>query len=201
MRTGSALRSREAVEGEPNHTALDTADGRLGRSVVIVGLIAGLAVANVLYGALPATPFDLMRPQTKRVIAAFVPEGWAFFTKSPRIPSPVAYRYDPQVGWRAVGTAAPTAPRYLMGLDRGGRAGGTELAMLMSGLDDTAWHGCAKDPLTCLSEIPVSSTIVNHSHRTVCGDVGLVLQDVLPWAWRNAPATMPSKIARVRVKC
>jgi antimicrobial peptide system SdpA family protein len=201
MKTGNAALSHGAAGSGPELAAPDASDGRLGRGVIIVGLIAVLMVANALNAALPVTPYEVAGHQTKRAVRMFVPEGWAFFTKDPRIPTPLAYRHERGDGWRIISAGAPSSPRHVMGFDRGGRAQGTELAMLMSDFTTANWHPCAKNPVTCLSEIEASDTVVNHSHRTVCGDVGIVMQDVLPWAWRNAPTIMPSKVVRIHVTC
>jgi len=175
-------------------------DARTGWRVAMTALVALLFTVHVLHAALPAAPFQLPG-SPGRVVKGFVPEGWAFFTKSPRSTSIVAYQREAG-GWRDVTSGPDDRPGYAMGLDRMGRAQGTELAMLTTRLSQDRWRACERSPLMCLDEQPAALTIPNKSnHRTVCGDVGLVIQEVLPWAWRDSPATMPSKVVRARVTC
>jgi len=176
-------------------------DVRLGRRVATVAATALLFVAYVLLAALPAKPFSLPGPDTKAV-RGFVPQGWAFFTKSPRSMWAQVYRHQPDGGWQDITMGPLAQPRYTMGLDRAPRAQGTEVAMLLSLLPKQAWRDCERPPTACLSEAPPVGTVTNRSNRhTVCGDIGVVQQEVLPWAWRDAPTTMPSKVVRVRVTC
>ncbi len=89
-----------------------------------------------------------------------------------------------------------------MGLNRLGRSQGTELAILVQQVPPAGWSDCRQAPAVCLSRLPGNRTIADTStHRTVCGDVGLVVQQVLPWAWRDLRTVMPSRVARVRVAC
>lgn len=181
--------------------ATDDADTRTGRRVAVVLAVAGLFVAYVLHAALPASPFTLPGPPAGTV-RALVPQGWAFFTKSPRSRSAEVFRHRPDGGWRDITAGTRARPRSLMGLDRTGRAQGTEVAMLIAVVPERSWRDCERRPTDCLAEAPVAHTIVNRStHHSVCGEVGIVLQDVLPWAWRDLPTTMPSKVLRVRVTC
>jgi antimicrobial peptide system SdpA family protein len=202
MKVGSAAVSTEdATNGDPvGHPTYDP-DTSLGRRVVAVAGAAMLLVAYVLHAALPASPFDLPGPDAKS-LRALAPQGWAFFTKSPRSESPRVYRRTPNGEWRDA-TAGPLAsPGDLMGLDRMARSQGTELAILIAALPPRAWLECERTPTQCLSQAPLAGVVVNRSnHHSVCGEVGFVVQEVLPWAWRDAPTTMPSKVLRVRVTC
>jgi antimicrobial peptide system SdpA family protein len=157
-------------------------------------------VAYVLHAALPASAFRLPfeKPQ---IVRALVPEGWAFFTRSPRAADPSAYGLR-HGSWQLLTTGTQASPKYLMGLDRLGRSQGTELAILVQQVPAADWSDCRQAPVACLSGLPGNRAIANTStHRTVCGDVGLVMQQVLPWAWRDLRTVMPSRVSRVRVAC
>src|SRR5687768_1049657 len=78
-------------------------DSRLGRRVVMVAVATCLLVMSVVHASLPASPFDLFPAEGKRVLLSLTPQGWSFFTRSPRIPSAVVYRYE-QNGWRDITT-------------------------------------------------------------------------------------------------
>jgi sporulation delaying protein A len=178
----------------------EQADLRLGRAVVTLAVLVSVMVVYVLYAALPGTAFGLPfnNPQ---VVRQLVPEGWAFFTKSPRSPDPTVYGFR-DGGWHLLNAGPQATLANFMGLDRRGRSQGTELAIVVQQVPPGSWSSCTQAPVTCLSRLPAKGSVSDTSdHRTVCGDVGLVLQQVLPWAWRNLPAIMPSKVARVNVTC
>lgn len=176
-------------------------DKSLGRRVAAVAAGAVLLVTYVLHAALPASPFGLPGPDGGS-IRAFAPQGWAFFTKSPRSETPTVYRLSTDSRWNDI-TAGPLAqPGNLMGFNRRARAQGTELAMLIAAAPQEAWRECEDTPTNCLSGVAVAGVIANRSNQhSVCGEVGIVVQQVLPWAWRDAPTVMPSKVLRVRVTC
>lgn len=191
MTTGSAA----------TRTPEENLDVRIGRRVALVGACALVLVVYVLHAALPATVISLPGPQ-KRLVSTFVPEGWAFFTKSPRSVSPQVYQHLAAGTWRDI-TAGPIAKASdAMGLDRMARSQGTELAMIFRLVPENAWLDCQQQPTDCLSQVSAALTVPNVSnHHSICGEVGLVAQEVLPWAWRDTPAVMPSKVVRVRVTC
>ncbi|MBG6137752.1 SdpA family antimicrobial peptide system protein [Longispora fulva] len=162
---------------------------------------AVLLVAYVLHAALPASPLHLPGPDTTTV-RDLVPQGWAFFTKSPRGKDALVYRHDDDGTWHDLGPGPLAQPKHLMGLDRAPRAQGTEVALLLARVSPDAWRDCDRAPSACLSEATAATTVANGSNlRTVCGDVGLVTQAAVPWAWRDLATTMPSRVARVRVTC
>jgi antimicrobial peptide system SdpA family protein len=176
------------------------ADQRLGRAVVILATLAAVIVVYVLYAALPATAFQLPF-SNPRAVRLLVPEGWAFFTKSPLSPDPTAYGFRGG-HWHPLNAGPQATLSNVMGLDRLARSQGTELAILMQQIPPGSWSPCRQAPVACLSRLTVQRTVLDTStHRTVCGDVGLVMQQVLPWAWRNLRTVMPSTVVRVTVTC
>lgn len=180
----------------------DRADLRLGRSIATLIALAAVAVVYVLHAALPATPFELPfgNPQAFRTV---VPEGWGFFTMSPRTPDVMVYGARPDGGWRQLTVGAHEGADSLMGLNRRNRSQGTEVAIVANQLPPERWSACEREPLDCLTALsPQPVRVSNFSNlHSVCGDVGLVMQDVLPWAWRGLPTEMPSKVVRVVVSC
>ncbi|WP_412538042.1 SdpA family antimicrobial peptide system protein [Longispora sp. K20-0274] len=181
-------------------TAPKDPDTATGRRVASVASGAVLLVAYVLHAALPASPLHLPGPDTT-VIRLFTPQGWAFFTKSPRSTDTYVYRLDGD-SWHDIDAGPLAQPEYTMGLDRAARAQGAEIALLRSHLTADVWRDCDREPDACLAETAVAATLANGSTvRTVCGDVGLVERGPLPWAWRDLPTTVPSRVARVRVTC
>jgi antimicrobial peptide system SdpA family protein len=174
---------------------------RLGRRIAAVAALALVVVVYVVHAALPVTAFTLPYDQSVQV-RSLVPEGWAFFTKSPRSPDPTVYGALAAGGWRRLSVDPQANPGSLMGLDRLARAQGTEVAIVTAQVPREAWTACDRPPTQCLSGLRPAATVVNRStHRTICGDVGLTIQEVLPWAWHGLSTVMPSQVVRVVVTC
>jgi antimicrobial peptide system SdpA family protein len=201
MSTGSAASVASPPGSEPDADVSAESDIRLGRRLAVAFAAAGCLIATVLYAALPGAPFDVLSAAAKQSVIAVAPEGWAFFTRSPRLATPIAYEHEPGGTWRSLAAAPLARPSDVMGLDRRGRARETELATLTDQITADAWQKCQGDPLICLSSMRSAATVANTSSRTVCGDVGVVLQDVLPWAFRHSATVMPSKVTRIQVTC
>ena len=176
-------------------------DLRLGRRIVAAGAIALVLVVYVLHAALPATPFQLPFAG-KRVINTVLPEGWAFFTISPRSPDVVVFGAQPDGGWERITVNAHSGSGSMLGLDRRNRSQGTEVALIANQVPPEVWNDCSRDPLDCLDALIPTRTVANFAnHRTMCGEIGMIMQEVLPWAWRDLNTTMPSKVVRVNVTC
>jgi antimicrobial peptide system SdpA family protein len=181
----------------------DRRDAAMGITVLAVAAaVLGLAM-TVFRASLPTTPFGGLAPtHDERIARLFVPEGWAFFTRSPRTPLTHAYGSDGAGSWTVLTTGSQATPANLMGLNRRARSQGTEISMLIHQIPTSAWSPCRGQPTDCLSGLRTGLTVANRStHRSVCGDVGIVLQDVTPWAWRTFDPVMPSRVVRVVVLC
>jgi antimicrobial peptide system SdpA family protein len=193
----------DAISGRPNDGIgpEPERDIRLGWRVLVGALAAGFLVLNVLSAALPATSFALVSSDTKRAITLVMPQGWAFFTKSPRSSITLLYRRDANGDWQSITAGPMSQPRHLMGADKRGRSQGTEMAILLAGAPKNSLKSCEVNALDCLRTAAPGPTVANTGLRTLCGDIGIVVQDVLPWAWRDAPTVMPSKVLRVNATC
>ena len=175
----------------------------MGVTALTVAVVALSFAFLVFRASLPTTPFDPLTPtRDERIARVFVPEGWAFFTRSPRTPVAQAYGFGGAGSWTVLSSGPQATPANLMGLNRRARSQGTEIAMLIYQIPTSAWSPCRRPPTDCLSGRHAGLTAANRStQRSVCGDVGLVLQDVTPWAWRTFDPVMPSKVVRVMVLC
>jgi antimicrobial peptide system SdpA family protein len=188
MRTGSA-------------PTREISDLGLGWRVVALAGLAMVIVLYVLRGALPVTPFSLPDAADRNYARMFVPQGWAFFTGDPRTARlSVVEFHDGQ--WRDVTPGRLAVPEDLMGLDRVRQARTSDLHLLVAAVPDSAWSECEAGPTDCLTRLPGGPAVANPSQRRdVCGDIGLISQEVVPWAWRNMSTVMPSRVARVTVIC
>lgn len=176
-------------------------DLRLGRRVATAIVVAMVVAAYALHAALPATPFRLpIVPQ--QYVKSILPEGWAFFTADPREPQLTSYGLEPDGTWRRLTLRSSMTPGSTFGLDRWKRSQGTEVAIITSQLAAPDWSACEDTPTDCLTRAPVARTVTNRStHHTLCGEVGLVAQEVVPWAWQGLPTVMSSQVTRVVVTC
>lgn len=176
-----------------------SAAAALGRRVLTVGLVAIVLIAYVFHAALPRTPVHLPF-QNRAVVGLFLPQGWAFFTKSPRTAGIVAYRRT-LAGWRSLSPGALAVPDDWMGIDRTRRAQGIEMAMIFRFVDKSRWRRCDGDPFNCVASSPTLRLVNDASNHTICGDVGFVRQPIRPWAWRDSHTVMPSLVLRAEVSC
>jgi antimicrobial peptide system SdpA family protein len=175
------------------------ADIRLGRVFLLVATVAAVFATYVLHAALPVNALELPF-ESRDTIKQIMPEGWAFFTASPRTVYPQVYEHLAN-DWRAPGESLVVASG-LFGLNRSQRAEGTEAALLMYQIPPESWSSCKTLPRECLSKLSITRTLRNDSTlRHFCGDIGFVNQEVLPWAWRRSGTVMPSMVIRVQVQC
>lgn len=178
----------------------------LGAALLAVFGCWGVVLAYALQPALPYSPIRL--PYQEEVRAQlFLPEGWAFFTKSPREERAHLFERGPG-GWRSASLAPIAMPRNVFGLDRAPRAQSVELGLLLTRPDVKAakWSGpCRQDPMErCLDGVAPAARFKNPSPRpTLCGQVGIVRQAPVPWAWNlsGRKVVMPSHVLRLEVSC
>jgi antimicrobial peptide system SdpA family protein len=178
----------------------EATDRQLGRAAVAVGVLASVLALWAVHAAMPPNAVQLPL-ESSRTMQTLLPEGWAFFTADPTAVYPQAYELSPAGRWTYTGGSLAVSGDAF-GLDRSRRAQGTEMALLLQGVSAGDWHNCTGGPTTCLSAWPVTAHVVNTSTlQNLCGDVGFVEQQMLPWAWRGTGTVMPSQVVRVEVRC
>ncbi len=198
MGIGSCV-SRAAAWLRPGTARAIPQDRVLGRVTLALAAVAAVVTIYVVHAAIPVNPVQLPFENTA-VTRILLPEGWAFFTANPRTVYPEAYEYSAGRWARQGGSLA--VPSDLFGLDRSARARSSEIALILQDVPSTQWRPCSIDPVRCLAASPVSVHLVNASAlRNLCGDIGFVQQQVLPWAWRDTGTIMPSLVLRAEVSC
>ncbi|WP_211235393.1 SdpA family antimicrobial peptide system protein [Leifsonia aquatica] len=142
------------------------------------------------------------RDKVREYVAMTVPQGWAFFTKSPE-ESEIGV-YDARTGETLLVTPQ-TRVENAFGLSRNQRAQGPELALIASQITD--WHECPMDREICFSEASGAETqsVENDAFvRTICGAAFVTGEKPTPWAYRDFDGVQRSQIqqiARVHVSC
>jgi antimicrobial peptide system SdpA family protein len=173
--------------------------------------VVALALAWVVIGIyavhsrFPTNTLELpLESSLSPVLVAVIPEGWAFFTRSPREDRVMPFVRDLSGRWVYSHAGPHSEPRNAFGLNRASRAQGVELGLLMAQIPATHWGECSEQPVACLEHASTAIPLRNESPSpTLCGAVGIARQEPLPWAWIDArdEVTMPTRTARLDVTC
>lgn len=169
--------------------------------------LVGWLVSTTTVTALPHSAWETATDAVSvKDMRQLLPQGWAFFTRDAQESRLYTYRH---VDGEWVSAEAPpnNSPRYWFGLNRGARPHAAEVASISAGVPADEWTDCGRgDHVACLSSLePVPGLVVANggTRPTVCGTVGLVVQDPVPWAWRSSKETvqMPLTGVVVEVTC
>ncbi|MEV0258553.1 SdpA family antimicrobial peptide system protein [Streptomyces sp. NPDC050732] len=175
------------------------------KAIVSVCLIWAVVIVYVIQEQLPKNVISLPAQQeVKHTVVNLAPQGWAFFTKSPRDPEVVPFKKE-SGHWEAQSLTPHAAPRNAFGLNRASRAQGVEMAMLLSAAKQDDWHSCTKSRAACLEEFGAAARSIDNKepNPTLCGTIGLLAERPTPWAWRDLipePHT-PERVLVVEVTC
>lgn len=149
--------------------------------------------------AMPYSSLE-MEKTTKLGFQRLLPEGWSFFTKSPR--DPYVFILKVNDGKLELYDHLPNSnPQNLFGAQRTGRAIGVEFGRLTQNLSEDNWLECNPKNLLALAKSDTVPTITlknTYEKPLLTGEVIIVTQEPIPWAWRNAqkPASsIPTKLA------
>ncbi len=169
-------------------------------ALVHLGLLATIAIT----AAVAAMPFNTLNltDDARNTVMSLMPEGWGFFTKSPRDPE---MQVAVLQGGRLIklNIVSSFQAKYAFGFDRLSRAQGFEIDGLLSQLKTSSlWHGCQQEVSVCAQNLTVQKQIVNAVQLpTLCGDLVLFERRPIPWAYRESKPVMPSRLTRVEVVC
>lgn len=169
-------------------------------TVVHLGLLAVIAITT----AVAAMPFNTLNlsDDLRNTVMSLIPEGWGFFTKSPRDPEmQVAVLHGGRL--EKLNIVSSFQAKYAFGFDRLSRAQGLEIDGLLSQLKTSnLWQGCQQEVSVCAQHLPVQKQLVNSvQFPTLCGNLVLFERRPIPWAYRDSKPIMPSRLTRVEVVC
>lgn len=185
---------------------LDSASKRLGLTLIALGLFWACAFVSIVYPQLPpnatSTP---LADQMRMLMLQVAPQGWAFFTRSPREPRVLAWGKG-SAGWTPVTQGPHSEARNAFGFNRASRAQGVETGVLLEQVPNEAWRDCPDGNVgVCLARLtPRIKTRNPGPTTTLCGEVTLVQQEPLPWAWFDPDAEttpMPAQVLPLDVTC
>ncbi|AJS59932.1 SdpA family antimicrobial peptide system protein [Paenibacillus sp. IHBB 10380] len=138
----------------------------------------------------------------KNVLLKIMPQGWSFFSKSPRDDEFVVL--DPETLELAVQWPNASAANFF-GLSRYGRAQGIEAGTLSFQVPHDQWQVCSGDLKGCMQqgERTVIEVVNSTPNPSLCASYLLVQRKPVPWAWASitTPEEQPSQYVEVIVNC
>jgi len=162
---------------------------------LVVAAIAGMV-------AYPAFRYNAVSNSVPRrnTLFEWLPQGWNFFTRSGRESIHMLYRHSGPGGWERMTRPAMTD---WLGFGRRPRATNVELGRLLVRMPESAFQRCAADVGSCLDSRAIYTELKAPLHpNVVCGDVAIIRQAPIPWAWSHSrKEPMPMDALRLRVIC
>ena len=171
---------------------------------VTVALFWAVIIFNSAVSALPFNPLSGSKVEAIKY-SLVLPQGWAFFTRSPR--EDQYYAYKMKGGELKSILHTNSSYKNAFGLTRNVRKRGVEMGGLIEQLTHKTWLKCPdgvlKDCITTNDSIATIQLINTAHHPTYCGEVWLERKPIVPWAWSRAenPVNMPSEFIKINVSC
>jgi antimicrobial peptide system SdpA family protein len=174
-----------------------------------IGLVALVLIvgwcAVIAYAVHPVLPFNAIRlPGESAVdVELLLPEGWGFFSRNPQEEVEHFLKRTSGGSWQPLLPDSYASPRFALGLSRRGRASTQEARWLIQRLPASSWSKCTEAPTLCLEHAPRITIKSAQPQQALCGEVGIVLQKPVPWAWarHQKDVCMPSRVARLWIAC
>lgn len=172
--------------------------GGLIRYLMPVAIIAGVSYCSLL-SFLDLNPISIAQKEAK-LIFTLAPQGWGFFTRSPRELQTLIY-IKKNAKYELVNKSG-SDPEYLFGLSRYSRRKNIELGQIFSTLPDSIWSVCPTREIFDCDSGKVFSVKNVYKNSACFGDYLLILSEPIPWAWAKSynRITMPFKYCKIRVE-
>jgi antimicrobial peptide system SdpA family protein len=180
----------------------------MNRAAIGIGLVTIttgwiIVISFMIFSSLPYNSLH-RQVYSKRaeLYGRFFPEGFSFFTRSPREPQIALYSMDYEVIIKPNNSVD-----YLLGFDRSGRALSIELGIIWNVVHDQKWFDCYPFTPECFTTtlLPVYEVENKFSPPMLCGEYYLTPSEPIPWAWaasfKEKNGTMPTKIMRLMIAC
>ncbi|MEU5696091.1 SdpA family antimicrobial peptide system protein [Actinosynnema sp. NPDC020468] len=209
-------RSKEDVRDDGQARRRDSANRLRARALFLIAIVLALfgTLLYVLDAALPESSMGLPG-QDKQAVRGVLPEGWAFFTRSPREDQLISWRTTGSEGWNRANSVRSWSPESLFGASRAPRALDMEMGRLLgdASRQKAVFADCAADESaetlrdvvnSCLDEVPVAAKVVNvASPPHLCGRVAVSKQPPMPWTWAKGGVEeqMPVQVMSLEVRC
>lgn len=170
----------------------------------MIGLICLTALLSVVFFSV--IKFNPVQDGfVRRMVFAIVPQGWSFFTRSPREAQTIIYEISNNE--LTLVDHRHSSLRHLIGLNRRASVVMSEMQIVRAELPDsifmtTEWNYQAG--VTGKYPVASSKEVENKLFKPIlCGEFLLVFQEPVPWAWSKSLSTikMPAKAARITITC
>lgn len=160
--------------------------------ILVCAAVMALVGVYDIRAHVPANILDLPgQEQVSPALGATLPQGWAFFTRSPREENLRVYPVTAD-GLGPHVQSAYAEPGNAFGMDRAVRAQGTESALIQLSLPPETWIECEGPRTECLDQAWASAlseelpVVENPALRqTICGPVVLSMERAGAWAYRD----------------
>ncbi|MGO2139472.1 MAG: SdpA family antimicrobial peptide system protein [Leucobacter sp.] len=169
--------------------------------VTLLALIGLVAVSHVKDVAI------VLPVKLRALVTTVAPQGWAFFTKSPRGDEPVIWVED-QGHWRVSAHQRGAAISNFGGLSRTARSDAARVELMLEEVQGSDKGGSQCEPehriSACLKN--ASTTEIDRSDDSMwdlCGRVGVALQKPVPWTWarKDTEARLGSTVYKFNISC
>lgn len=169
-----------------------------GKSYLIISLFWCFVVLYIAFASIPFNPLSLSF--TKSYLYSLVPEGWGFFTRNPKEEVHLVFKKTRDNRWKLF-TKSNADPEFSFGISRKNRRILAETQYLIEKLDDTMFLSRDGNAFN-FSTKKIILTKSAFKNPILTGDLILVKQKRLPWAWSEnyKEINMPYQIARVHVQ-
>lgn len=179
-------------------------DSMLGAFCILLVLGWAAVLGYSVHAALPLNAIKLPLEEKIRP-EVWMPQGWKFFTRSPREDIIAVFRRDANGDWVNALSGPNASSANLFGISRGTRAQGIEVGILQVAVSRLTWPACKEAYERCVDQAPLVPVAIKNPtpNPTLCGELGLLVRAPVPWAWSRSgkKITMPSKAIRINVKC
>lgn len=164
----------------------------------VFSLIITIFLSNIAFN-----PIRYKFPNQKNILS-FIPQGWAFFTRSPREAQILVYHIENnQINKLEI--SRHSSPENYFGLNRKQTFKMNELQFIIDQFEPedyvtTFWNYLENFQGQIPNELHRVSSIFKHS-LLKNKEILLVIQEIVPWAWsNNANLKMPSKAIRIYIQ-
>lgn len=170
---------------------------------VMLLVLGAYSISSSIPSTILTLPFfDEVKPNA----VSTMPQGWAFFSKSPRDPSIAPYRAE-ENSLTSLSMLPTTRVENLFGVSRNGRAQGVEVALISGGSVPADWTDCESPDLhecaELLREVEPKRVRNTVAAPSVCGGIILIQTTPVPWSFRQQTEVREKadKAVKLQVAC
>ena len=142
---------------------------------------------------------------SEKEIKNFTPQGWSFFTKSPKLEEVYLYKVDTINQKIKKVILRNTQLSQLFGIRRDNRLIITKINKITSDIDKDFWVNNNENINVFLKDKTKYDKLNKISIATkkpsICGLYCVILKKPVPWSWINLKVNMESKLILINFKC